>query len=148
MLIQPSPPEYWRVQKAMEKARLGYYDMEIMNKLYGRECLVLPHQPYALLTGEFRAESHEKWLKGGKQEVWDPELVRKEAKVVHFSDAPMPKPWLATRKQMEKYQPKCVGGVGFEEDCRARDIWLGLYTDFKDRRKVSPQLVDATVTDD
>ncbi|KAH7357064.1 alphaN-acetylglucosamine transferase [Rhexocercosporidium sp. MPI-PUGE-AT-0058] len=135
MLIQPSEPESWRVKKAMEKARLGYYDMEIMNKLYGRECLVLPHQPYALLTGEFRTESHSKWLKSGTQEVWDPDVVRSEAKVVHFSDAPMPKPWLASKKQIEKYQPKCVGGVGFEDDCRARDIWLNLYTDFKDRRK-------------
>ncbi|CZT13039.1 hypothetical protein WAI453_005898 [Rhynchosporium graminicola] len=135
MLITPSAKEYWRVQKEMEKARLGYYDMEIINKLYGKACSVLPHQSYALLTGEFRAESHGKWLNGGKQAVWHPERVKKEAKVVHFSDDPLPKPWLATKKQMEKHQPKCVDGGGFDEDCRARDIWVDLYADFRSRRK-------------
>lgn len=140
MLIEPSDREFWRVQKAMESARLGYYDMEIMNKLYGRTCKVLPHQKYALLTGEFRkgsgSRSHAEWVKGGVQKEWDPEVVRREAKVVHFSDDPLPKPWAIEKGQLEKFRPDCVGGVGWEEDCRERDVWMGFYEDFARRRKV------------
>ncbi|KAK0100800.1 N-acetylglucosaminyltransferase [Cadophora gregata] len=143
MLIEPSDREFWRVQKAMENARVGYYDMEIMNKLYGRTCRVLPHEKYALLTGELRAKDHAGWLSGGigigkgkKLGLdWDVERMKREARVVHFSDSPLPKPWLATEEQIEKFKPECVEGVGWEEDCREREIWVGFYEDFRRRRK-------------
>jgi hypothetical protein len=31
-------------------------DMEIVNNLYGKCCLILPHRQYDLLTGEFRSD--------------------------------------------------------------------------------------------
>ncbi|KAK2627524.1 hypothetical protein QTJ16_003490 [Diplocarpon rosae] len=134
MLIQPSAYEFSRVEDAIKEARLGVYDMEIVNKLYGRDCVVLPHRRYALLTGEFRAVDHSKWLEAGS-EVWDPEEVRREANFVHFSDDPLPKPWLAEEKKIRLYEPDCVKLKSGDVDCHARDIWAELYRDFKERRQ-------------
>jgi hypothetical protein len=55
---------------------------------------------------------------------------------VHFSDWPLPKPWLLKNKaQVEPFQPEChLTDVG--EDCRDREIWLSLYADFAQRRKI------------
>ncbi|KAG4411893.1 hypothetical protein IFR04_014984, partial [Cadophora malorum] len=66
---------------------------------------------------------------------WDVEQVLSEARVVHFSDSPLPKPWLASEEQIQKFRPECTGGVGWEEDCREREAWVGFYEDFKRRRK-------------
>ena len=137
MLIQPSEQEFKRVQKAIQNAKLDTYDMEIINKLYGRICAVLPHRTYALLTGEFRTTDHSRYL-GDDGQAWDPEAAIREAKFVHFSDHPLPKPWEETSKaQVEKAMPPCEVDDNVREDCRAREIWLDLYRDFKERRKVS-----------
>jgi hypothetical protein len=57
---------------------------------------------------------------------------------VHFSDYPFPKPWQETSaEEQERAVPDCV--VDDQEgdlDCRARNNWIGLYKDFKARRKV------------
>jgi hypothetical protein len=135
MLIQPSAQNSERVQKAITQASGEVYDMEIVNKLFGNDCVVLPHRRYDLLTGEFRQQTHEKFLE--ENERWDPERVIKEAKFVHFSDDPFPKPWLKPRAAtVEKMKPACFVKRSGKEDCRARDIWLDLYADFKERRKV------------
>jgi hypothetical protein len=41
---------------------------------------------------------------------------------------------------IQEKQPTCDLDpvTGQEDDCRARDIWLGLYEDFAKRRKVCP----------
>ncbi|CAL3973565.1 hypothetical protein PZA11_005771 [Diplocarpon coronariae] len=134
MLIQPSAFEFSRVENAIKEAHLGVYDMEIMNKLYGRECLVMPHKPYALLTGELRSADHSMWLRG-ESEAWNPEKTSQEANFVHFSDDPLSKPWLAEEKKIRFYEPDCVKLPAGDVDCRARDIWLELYRDFKERRQ-------------
>ena len=68
--------------------------------------------------------------------------VLREAKYVHFSDDPLPKPWEhMSGKTMENMKPRCVGHPGENQDCRARDIWLELYRDFGERRKVSPRFM-------
>jgi hypothetical protein len=111
--------------------------MEIVNDLYGKDCMILPHRKYDLLTGEFRnMKDHRNYL-GNDYEEWDPEKMLAEAKFLHFSDWPMPKPWLsASSGQIKDVQPECVKDKAGKEDCRARDIWLGFYSDFKERRKV------------
>lgn len=135
MLIQPSAQEFTRVQKAIEKTDHGVYDMEIINKLYAKECVLLPHRGYGLLTGEFRKEDHRAYL--GNEE-WDPETVIKETKYVHFSDHPLPKPWEDMREEdVLKAMPGCEVDSEGGEDCRSRDIWLELYRDFRGRVKVS-----------
>ncbi|KAI1794985.1 nucleotide-diphospho-sugar transferase [Ganoderma leucocontextum] len=137
ILLQPSEDEFARVTQATETAEGGDFDMEIINSLYGRDCMVLPHRPYTLLTGEFRnvdPKGHAAYL-GNEYEVWDADRVLQEAKFLHFSDWPMPKPWLAAPDAtVNEAQPKCMQGPGGEEDSCSRELWLGFYSDFKTRR--------------
>lgn len=137
MLIEPSTTEFQRVQKAINQAKDGTFDMEIVNQLYGSECLVLPHEKYDLLTGEFRSTNHRKFF--GKDHVkWNPAAIFNQASYIHFSDYPFPKPWYkATQKQVEASQPACEYDDGSTDDCYAKYIWLDLYKDFENRRMVS-----------
>lgn len=135
MVIEPSDFEFQRIQDAFRQRQHDEFDMEIVNNLYGNDCIVTPHRRYDLLTGEFRAKNHTRYL-GSEEEIWDPEAVLNQAKLVHFSDWPLPKPWLAhTEEEQEKVQPDCYE-TDDGEDCRDREIWLGLYQDFRDRREV------------
>jgi hypothetical protein len=90
MLIQPSEFEFNRILTAIMASNPGEYDMEIINKLYRGNALVIPHRPYGLLSGEFRNKEHSKYL-GNLEEDWDPEKALRDAKLVHFSDWPVPK---------------------------------------------------------
>lgn len=138
MVLQPSAGAFERIQGAIEGATRGTYDMEIINSLFGKQCLILPHQEYALLTGEFRSpdSKHIGFMDGeGK---WDPDNVMENAKFVHFSDYPFPKPWEeTTAEEQEAAVPKCVDDdqKGLV-DCRAREIWIDFYKNFKARREV------------
>ncbi|KAL4874288.1 glucose N-acetyltransferase [Aspergillus karnatakaensis] len=136
-LIQPSEFEFSRIMAAISDAGSSEYDMEIVNNLYRDSALILPHRPYDLVTGEFRSKSHTAYL-GNDVEVWDPEKTLQEAKYLHFSDWPVPKPWIsADASTVQKEQPTCDmnPATGQEDDCRARDIWLQFYADFATRRE-------------
>ena len=110
--------------------------MEIINQLYGNSALIIPHRPYNLLTGEFREKDHTRYL-GNLDETWDPLAAFNEAKFLHFSDFPVPKPWLSIENEtLKEHQPSCGEEENGEEGCVARDMWNGFYTDFKERRKV------------
>ena len=117
--------------------RKNEYDMEILNKFYGDSAMVLPHRQYGLLSGEFRVDDHRNYL-GSSQGKWDPERVLREASLVHFSDWPIPKPWILWPHNMiQDEMPKCKLGNGAGgDDCRDKKVWLGLYDDFRKRRKV------------
>jgi alpha-N-acetylglucosamine transferase len=137
MLIQPSNVEFERIMGEIDNAGQDDYDMEIANELYKDSALILPHRPYNLLTGEFGRDDHVGYL-GSDREEWDPVAVYNEAKFIHFSDWPVPKPWLPSPEGIRlKKQPKCSvkGGI---RDCSGRDIWNALYEDFRLRRKVRP----------
>ncbi|KAM3420036.1 hypothetical protein BST61_g3346 [Cercospora zeina] len=170
LLIQPSTLEFSRILSAIQTGLPSDYDMEVINHLYNSSAIVLPHRTYDLLTGEFKTSEHNSpttssstssaaadgngpvvldhtaYL-GSSSEIWDADLVINEAKYVHFSDWPVPKPWIvADPKLVEKTMPRCTllqtrksvfEGVGDEivEDCRDREIWVGLYADFQRRRK-------------
>lgn len=149
IVIQPSDKEWARVDAAIEHHEGWDYDMDILNKLYLNSSMVIPHLGYDLLTGEFGRESHGKYLAGTDQE-WDAKRLIEEAKFVHFSDWPMPKPWLQPLDGMvEKHQPKCRdvtvsradGEEEIREDCSDREVWLELREDFADRREVSDVLL-------
>ncbi|PYH44750.1 nucleotide-diphospho-sugar transferase [Aspergillus saccharolyticus JOP 1030-1] len=138
VLIQPSEFEFNRIKQSIADAGSNDYDMEIVNNLYKDSALILPHRPYDLLTGEFRSKNHTSYL-GNAIERWDPMDVLSEAKFLHFSDWPVPKPWVrADPKLIEEKQPTCDINpeTGLYDDCRARDIWLGVYDDFAQRRQV------------
>ncbi|TQN70151.1 Glucose N-acetyltransferase 1 [Colletotrichum shisoi] len=136
MVIEPSEPEFARIAAKIDSAAPNDYDMEIVDHLYKENAMLLPHRPYVLLTGTFSSD-HTDWWLGNDEEVWDPVAACNEAKLIHFSDWPRPKPWLtAPADLIAKTQPDCVM-KGEVEDCSAREIWEGFYTDFKIRRKVS-----------
>ncbi|KAL2810531.1 nucleotide-diphospho-sugar transferase [Aspergillus granulosus] len=135
-LLQPSESEFNRVMAAVSDAGSSEYDMEILNRLYNNTAQILPHRGYALLTGEFRLKSHSDYL-GNGVEIFNPEKILQETKYLHFSDWPVPKPWFrANPRNVQRTQPVCdMDPVTGRADCRARDIWLGLYGDFATRRK-------------
>lgn len=115
--------------------------MEILNQLYNKTAMVLPHRPYFLVTGEFRNNEtmgHETYLGTGDRGEWDARRVRREAKYVHFSDWPMPKPWISAPADfVAEQEPECtVYGKTGQKDCATREVWLELYRDFAARRKV------------
>lgn len=135
MLVQPSQAEFDRVMKTTEQSGRNDYDMEIMNELYIDSAMILPHRPYDLLTGEFRRGDHNDYL-GTDREEFDAALIFNEAKYLHFSDWPVPKPWKPMSESIRlANQPKCVTKDG-QEDCVARDLWNSFYTDFTNRRSV------------
>lgn len=138
LLVEPSEFEFDRIQKYMSNLTAGEFDMEIVNQLYGRDCFIIPHRKYDLLTGEFRAQKHRNYL-GSDEEVWDAKQMLDEAKFLHFSDWPVPKPWLVQKNQVFREQmPKCTWKDG-TQDCRTRDSWVWIYDDFRARRKVRLQ---------
>ncbi|KAF2968563.1 hypothetical protein GQX73_g4943 [Xylaria multiplex] len=133
MLVQPSEIEFDRVMKQVESSSRDDYDMEIVNQLYGDTAMILPHRPYDLLTGEFRGDNHQNYL-GTDREEFDPVTIFNEAKYLHFSDWPVPKPWISTSEGVRQdKQPKCDRKNG-QEDCTARELWNGFYSDFTQRR--------------
>lgn len=135
VLVQPSELEMNRVLEAFQNRSEDEFDMEIVNNLYGSYCTVLPHRRYDLLSGEFRNEDHHLYL-GSKEEPWDPNTVYEEAKFIHFSDWPLPKPWKeSSQEERDEVTPKCRARDDGTEDCRDRDMWLHLYEDFLERRE-------------
>ena len=136
LLLEPSEFELGRLREVASGRKENEYDMEILDHVYGDSAMILPHQHYGLLSGEFRSRDHKNFL-GNDYEAWDPERVLEEASLVHFSDWPLPKPWILWPGTLvSQMVPKCrdVGGIA---DCRDKDIWLKLYSDFRQRRKVS-----------
>ncbi|KAJ5780727.1 hypothetical protein N7457_005887 [Penicillium paradoxum] len=137
MLIQPSKFEFDRIMTAINTADRSDYDMEIVNDLYRDNALIIPHRPWTLLTGEFRNDDHSAYL-GNKNETWNPDDVFKATKFLHFSDWPVPKPWINPPSHiMDEKKPSCQKNAtsGQLDDCRNRDYWLGIYADFAKRRK-------------
>ena len=128
------------------------FDMEILNTRYTNTALTLPHRPYALVTGEFRRKgphNHTSYL-GDADERFDPEAIIREAKVIHFSDWPLPKPWIMwPNSLMRETRPECEvdNGMPTESGCEARKIWLDLYDDFRRRRKDVCRLLSVPAPD-
>jgi hypothetical protein len=121
------------------------FDMELVNERFEDSALVLPHRPYALLTGEFRRKDHSAYL-GNSKEKWDAEKVFKEAKIVHFSDWPLPKPWIMWPTEgLQEMQPDCGGSR--QGTCAERRIWKQLYDDFRHRRRDICKLLSVPAPD-
>ncbi|TEY86538.1 hypothetical protein BOTCAL_0006g00180 [Botryotinia calthae] len=139
MLIKPSTTEFVRLESEVRKAQVGIYDMNIINSVLTKQkdsCGLIDHQIYSLLTGEFRrpVTKHKGfWGKGHENDIWDPVQVFRKSKFVHFSDWPLRKPWQLEDLGWIGKGPTCVP-VPEGDDCRARDIWEGLYDDFRERR--------------
>ncbi|KAJ5867883.1 hypothetical protein N7534_002436 [Penicillium rubens] len=137
MLVELSTAAFNRTMDSISSANSSTFDMEIMNNMYKDTALTIPHRPYILLAGEFRSKKHRAYL-GNSREKWDAEKIFKEAKCLHFSDWPVPKPWIrALPDLIEESQPPCELNptTGYEDDCRVKNLWLGIYEDFRIRRE-------------
>lgn len=151
MVIKPDLKEFERFKDIItgggnsELVQKHKFDMELINERFEESALVLPHRPYALLTGELRRHSHSEYL-GSPHETWDAEKVFKEAKLVHFSDWPLPKPWIMWPLEgLAEIQPDCGGS--HEGSCAERRIWKHLYEDFRSRRKDICRLLSVPAPD-
>jgi alpha-N-acetylglucosamine transferase len=135
ILLQPDATEFERIVEKTFAAGPNDYDMEIVNDLYLDSATILPHRRYDLLTAEFRSQDHALYL-GSEREQWDPVAVLDEAKFVHFSDWPVPKPWIPMDGSMRNQkQPDCVKDETGRDSCTEREIWNGFYKDFLVHRK-------------
>ena len=151
MVIKPDLDEFERFENATrgggnnELVSVHRFDMELVNERFEESALVLPHRPYALLTGEFRKHDHSAYL-GNSFETWDAQKVFSEAKLVHFSDWPLPKPWIMWPvKGLEEMQPDCGGS--HTGSCAERRIWKHLYDDFRMRRRDVCKLLSVPAPD-
>ncbi|KAE8836444.1 hypothetical protein P3342_000363 [Pyrenophora teres f. teres] len=137
IVAEPSEETWLRVQNATNNHTGHDYDMDILNKLFIDSSMIIPHRKYNFLSGEFRKapRNHGAYL-GSPTEKWNPRKALAEAKYVHFSDWPMPKPWITpTSEQLENALPRCWDVEGVGEDCTDRFLWLELRDDFSKRRK-------------
>ncbi|RDH27104.1 nucleotide-diphospho-sugar transferase [Aspergillus welwitschiae] len=147
IVLQPSYKEWYALMDKAQAISYGQvdsnvssrvrYDMELMNERYADSALVLPHRQYGLVSGEFRKDDHRAFL-GNEHEEWDPEKVLAEAKLVHFSDWPLPKPWVMWPQELlADMLPKCKvkPGTMHESGCKDREIWKKLYDDFRRKRR-------------
>ncbi|KAL2178393.1 glycosyltransferase family 8 protein [Thermothelomyces heterothallicus CBS 202.75] len=145
MLIEPSQRAFERI--VAEARSSGAFDMEVLNALFADSAMILPHRRYALLTGEFRAKDHRQYLSEDPDAEWNATAEVARAYLVHFSDWPLPKPWLPrSPEQWAAALPACGDG---EEDaerpdrprCADRFMWTGFYEDYdRDRREVCAPL--------
>ena len=136
MVIEPSEVESARIAEA--------HDVDL---LYGDTAMVLPHRQYALISGEFRAQNHTSYF-GNEFEQWDPDRAVRTASLIHFADAPLPKPWVMwPNEALQETRPSCEGeAISGKQSCRDREIWMKLYEDFRLRRKVGSIGNPITVT--
>ncbi|CAI6338774.1 unnamed protein product [Periconia digitata] len=139
MVLTPSLAELARFTSEMDKGAdealvaAHKFDMQLVNDRFEHSAMVIPHRPYIMLSGEFRAKNHSSYL-GNTFEEWDPAAALAEARIVHFSDWPLPKPWIMwPHEGLAEMQPDCAGrGAG---GCEDRRIWKELYGDFRKRRR-------------
>lgn len=133
-------------------AHNSLFDMELLNTRYTNNAITIPHRPFALVTGEFRrkgSHNHTHYL-GNSFEPWDAHAAIKEAKLVHFSDWPLPKPWIMwPMNLLRDIRPECEihSGTPEEEGCENRKVWLDLYDDFRKRRKAVCKLLSVPAPD-
>jgi len=151
VLLEPNPAELqnmldmlrsWRMDPKTS-VRRGF-TAQLLDNRFGASALVIPHRPYALSSAEFRRRDHAVYLgtvnaPQSQKSSWDADAVLKEAKLVHFNDWPLPKPYVMwPHDAVLEIQPNCSAlhpGNDAAYSCREREIWKDLYNDFRLRRK-------------
>ncbi|OLN87348.1 Glucose N-acetyltransferase 1-like protein 3 [Colletotrichum chlorophyti] len=137
MLIEPDKERYEMLVD--EALKSGEVDMDIMNRMFRRSALILPHRRLALLTGEFRRTDHRKYLAPDEDEEWDAVDEASKSYLVHFSDWPLPKPWLPhTTEEWQAALPDCPeteDAQSHRSRCADREVWSGFYEDYNADRK-------------
>ena len=140
VLLEPSEARYQQLSEAANSDHQAEEDndMDVLNRFHGDSAIVLPHRQYGLISSEFRRHDHVRFM-GGMVEKWNADNAYKEASLIHFSDSPLPKPWIMWPHQLiGEIIPICMSDRGVEvANCREKEIWTELYNDFRKRRKVS-----------
>ncbi|KAL3419592.1 glucose N-acetyltransferase [Phlyctema vagabunda] len=134
LLIQPSHSEFSKLENVVRSATEGETDLSILQNVYGDQTLKIPHRPYGLTTVEFRRQNHRAYTGGEK---WHAEKALRDTKILHFSDWPIPKPWLRAPKDLiNRHMPACQQSPhGFgATDCTDRETWLKMYAEYEDTR--------------
>ena len=136
MLIEPNEGRHKTI--VAEAISSGDFDMEVINRLFSDSAMILPHRRLALLTGEFRATDHHKYTADDESEEWNAMQEVSRAYLVHFSDWPLPKPWMPrTPEQWNAALPNCPEDDVERPDrprCADQFMWKGIYADY-DRHK-------------
>ena len=136
MLLQPDEYSYKTIMD--EATRSGDFDMEVINHLFNNSAMILPHRRLALLSCEFRAKDHHKYLSDEPDADWNAmgEILR--SVLVHFSNWPLPKPWMhRTDAQWTAALPECDPNEVPRDDrpvCADRVMWSGLYEQYDELR--------------
>ena len=147
MLIEPNEANYRMIID--EATSSGAFDMEVLNRLFWDSAMILPHRRIALLTGEFRSQDHDRYMSEDKDEEWNAMAEVSRAYLVHFSDWPLPKPWLhPSEAQFKAVQPACDENEAERTDrpkCADRFMWLAFYEDyFREQKDVCVPLADSS----
>ncbi|KAJ5684825.1 uncharacterized protein N7477_001170 [Penicillium maclennaniae] len=119
-VIQPSYREYTALTDYLKPVQAGQIEVNLTDIRYDMELL------------------NDRTYLGNDHEAWNPDLALAEAKFVHFSDWPLPKPWIMWPQEiLAKVQPACDKDPGTpnESGCRDRELWRKLYDDFRRQRK-------------
>lgn len=148
--------------KLAEQVKLSQKDKAQTNPI---KVGILPHTVYGVLTGEFKHRNHAKYS-AKPQDLqfiraldvslsWDALKTLKTAKLIHFSDAPIPKPWDGEldnqayynheriycgdarsfneteylRKFPSPYKPRII------EDCNSVKVWDWIRDEFENYRR-------------
>jgi hypothetical protein len=147
MLIAPNAGNYDRILADAQAS--GDFDMEVLNRLFGESAMILPHRRLALLTGEFRNKdhTHKLYMAEDPDEEWNAMAEVSRACLVHFSDWPLPKPWLPhTDEQWNSALPDCLEGDRETPDkpkCADVFMWTSIYEDYhREKDQVCGPLLD------
>jgi hypothetical protein len=137
LLVEPADDYFNSIKETIQRKGVNSSDLDIISTAIQRKPLRIPQRPYHFPTSEFRQRSHTAYITDrNTSEVWDPERMMGEAKVLQFDDN-VPKPWIKAKKGiMNGNMPMCRERDGFgATDCRDRAIWLGVYDMFRLRRE-------------
>lgn len=175
MVIRPSEELYEGLLEVTSRKGHAEYDMDVINTLvrtsaYRRRLGLLPWHKYMVLTGIFRdpskyfhtgsripesppegqasnATSSLLRKDGDENGWWNARKVFDEAYYIHFSDWPIPKPWIDDKgATIQQHGPKCRDpGLDAKKkgdgDCEEVKVWREIYRLFRDEmRELCPSI--------
>lgn len=162
-------PWYYRFIHPNKCSKSNDYDMEIINKFIDDDLHkgnlnfgIIDHKTYGVLTGEFREDDHSRFMADPQflpfidpridTQAWDPLKVIYNTKLIHFSDEPIPKPWLQENNfdhynTFKIYCSQNFNNSKFEQeypvnkprlthDCNSVNIWNWIREEFKTSRTI------------
>jgi alpha-N-acetylglucosamine transferase len=136
MIITPSKQSFARISEAVNGSQFMEHDTAILERLFYGQIIKIPQRPFALMSGEYRRASHDRYIGNRFPKVWDPDRILSEARILHFSDYPLPKPWeMASREMLNRHMPQCKSSEFGATDCKDREVWTDIYREYRNKRE-------------